>query len=275
MSNFLNNIRQLGNTEEALKYLGAKLANIFKDITGKQAKQIYNSQSLIDGQRVYFVVNEPRMGLTILINDKELIPMPFTAGQQRSYYPLLTRAPFIIKFAKDMVPNLVNGEYISLSAYSDGTSSTKIEKRFSAGDLIIETTNPNADVIIQVGLQNYGSDLVLGEPYLIEVDNQAGYPMIESRVVSEYYQENFVGSVATKQYTNWDYVTFYGLMNISGATNQVEVAYIDRQSGTVLQANNWSPGGLLSMSYTFYDSTSPVGARDFIIRIKDVVLPQE
>ena len=257
------------NIFKELENLKCKVANLFKNLTETQAKQICNAINNIMTQPLFYYAYNMEGNTFKFLVDETPFNISDTLGNQRMFYPL-QEAPYTVKVAENANPTLTFGKYIFIDANFDGVSYQKLSKTL-VKDTILGTYSNNANMNVRI--ENIGQEVVVAQPFNIEIENNTSKSSIVN-AISQYYAKSFPltdnTTVQTEQYTLWDYIQFQMRgFNMIGETQSIRITVWDSSMTQQYGSQTFNIGSDYSSgNYGFGYIYENTGNRDFKIIVE-------
>lgn len=243
--NLQERIKNRSEISKLIKEIYFKFKNIFKDLTNSEAKQITNAIGNITG----FVIRKSGYNLgdisvPLLINGVDNFNLNETASQEVKYYPSSEVLPFTVTCSKNFNPTLGPGQYISIQSQVDNQNSiTRLFKNISAGTLIGVYNNNN--MYFQAAKEDFGSDLQLGTPFNIEVENNTSLSpsfIIFAQCYTEFLSSVTGSTITTQQWQTWDYLYPFWSIDMTNETQGIKFELYHKETNQLLGNGYAYPG---------------------------------
>jgi hypothetical protein len=239
-------------SQKQLRYLKNLISRIkvgFDNLTNSQAKQIANAIGNITGGfiRIYRYNNGNGIvpSVPLLINNTETIVLRSTNSTEAKFY-LNSEYPLQIKTKEDMNLNLPNGKYLRIYTQVDNIYGVgKLFKNITKDTLI---GNFAVDAYFQVGIENYGNDLIQAQPYNITIENNTS---VLPKIRMEAQNAGLSDEVATNgkvltviPFQNWDYTyPYWGGLDMTNQSQGIKLQLFTNDGNNNLLGTGYAYAG--------------------------------
>ena len=247
--NLQERTRNRTEISKLIQELYFKVKNIFKDLTNGEAKQLANAISNITGGfiRIYGYNNENGTppNVPLLVNDSETIVLRNTNNTEVKFYPN-SEYPLTIKTKEDINLNLPNGKYFRIYTQVDNLYGVDRLFKNITKDTLIGNFEKNA--YLQVGIENFGSDLTQAQPYNITIQNNTSV-LPKIRMESQYASlRNEVATdgkvIVVNPFQNWDYTyTYWGAVDMTNQSQGIKLQIFTNDGNNNLLSTGYAYAG--------------------------------
>lgn len=260
-----------GKIEKALIFIAENASSggvDFSKLTEEQKKQIANAVETLDALAIKWYSYDTGVAMPIIINDQERLSLTDTNGDERKIYPL-SASPMTVKFDGAVNLGYGNGEYLYVYIGINNGNDGSIQKLVKTIDNDVLIENADKPIYFQFQKQNFGSDLVLAQPYNLTIDNQTTED-VKIKLEAQYNTGDFIegNSGSVQPYTNWDYAYPRVFVDLTNSSDNLVAELWKADDSQRIYTRTLNAGQNHRNSYTGQMRQSSYSTRDYKVVIR-------